>query len=331
MLLSSGLGVWPFRLYLYCMLTYSKAFYQIKDQLQPLYDEHEASAIAHLFREFITGLGKMARLDKKDTPFSKRQQDLFTERSKDLIKGKPIQYVTNSGWFMGREFVVNENVLIPRPETEELVQWIVDDHSGDKNTEQLPVDTEIATPKIRILDVGSGSGCIAISLGWLLPRSIITCVDISKEALDVALTNIQWVLTEQEKRSNADNIRLIELDFLDETIRNKDLGRFDIIVSNPPYIPYTEKANMHANVRDYEPVIALFVPASDALVFYKALAESGKLHLKQDGYIYCELDAAHAMECKLLFENAGYQEVEIKKDMHGNWRMLKAGKLKNEA
>lgn len=292
------------------MLTYSQAFYQLKDQLQPLYEEQEAVAIAHLLLEFITGLNKLDRLTKKDTPFTKRQQGQFEEKSKDLLKGKPIQYITDSAWFMGREFVVNENVLIPRPETEELVQWIIDDSKGME--------------KLRIADIGSGSGCIGISLGRLMAHSVITCVDISKEALDVLATNVQWVLTEEEKRNNADNIRLIELDFLNETIRNKELGRFDVVVSNPPYIPFKEKEKLHDNVSKYEPTIALFVPDKDPLVFYKAIADFGKAHLKLEGRVYCELDAAHAEQCKVVFEEAGYADVVLKKDMNGNWRMLKA-------
>ena len=292
------------------MLTYSEAFYQLKEKLQPLYDANEAAAIAHLLLEFITGLNKMDRLTKKDVAFTKRQQELFDTKLKELVKGKPVQYVTNSAWFMGREFIVNEAVLIPRPETEELVQWIIDDHK-DKE-------------KLRILDVGAGSGCIGISLFRLLPNAVVTCADISKEALDVLQTNIEWVLNDEEKKKHPENIRLLELDFLNEPIRNKELGRFDIVVSNPPYIARSEKAKMHPNVKHFEPDKALFVPDNDALIFYKAIAAFSKEHLKQDGYIYCELDAAHAEECKVLFEKAAYSNVELRKDMHGNWRMLKA-------
>ncbi len=301
------------------MLTYSQAYYQLVKQLQPLYDAGEAAAIAHMYLEFITGLGKMDRLDKKDTPFTKRQQDLFDNRSKDLLKGKPIQYVTGSAWFMGREFLVNENVLIPRPETEELVQWVI---------EQFPIPNsniqpQVPSPKFRILDVGSGSGCISISLLRLLNSSIVTCIDISHDALDTLRTNIQWVLTEEEKKKCADNIRLLELDFLDEAVRDKELGRYDIIVSNPPYIPYKEKSKLHDNVTRYEPTIALFVPDNDPLVFYREIAAFGKGHLRKEGQIFCELDAAHAEACKQLFEASGYTNVELKKDMHGNWRMLR--------
>jgi len=307
------------------MLTYSQAFYQLKGQLQPLYDETEATAIAHLFLEFITGLGKLERLDKKDIHLTKTQQDGFDKKSKDLLKGKPIQYVTNSAWFMGREFLVNENVLIPRPETEELVQWILDDaHAAHSPAAATEDPNPAAAAKTRILDVGTGSGCIGISLARLLPGSVVTCVDISHEALDTLETNIEWVLSEHEKRINASSIRLLELDFLDEAIRNKDLGRYDVVVSNPPYIPYKEKASLHDNVARYEPTIALFVPDGDALVFYRALASFGLKHLRNDGSIYCELDADHAEECKQLFESAGYTNVTLKKDIHGNWRMLRA-------
>ena len=188
------------------MLTYNDAFYQLKEKLQPVYDDNEAAAIAHVLLEFITGLNKLDRLAKKATSLTVRQQELYDSKSKELVKGKPIQYITNSAWFMGREFIVNEHVLIPRPETEELVDWIVKDHTGRE--------------KPRILDIGSGSGCIGISLGRLLAYAVVTCVDISPEALDVLQTNIEWVLTDIEKSHHAENIRLLEMDFLNQDIRN---------------------------------------------------------------------------------------------------------------
>ncbi len=293
------------------MLNYNQAFYQLKEKLQPVYDANESAAIAHIFLEHLTGLNKSDRLLKKDTLFTERQQLQYDEKSKELVKGKPVQYIINSAWFMGREFLVNEGVLIPRPETEELVQWIVNDH---KETE-----------KLRVLDIGAGSGCIGLSLTRLLQGAIVTCADISKEAIEVLKTNIEWVLTPEEKKKGADNITVKTLDFLNEEKRNKQLGRYDIIVSNPPYIPKKDKVQMHRNVKDYEPEIALFVPDNDPLVFYKAIAQFGKEHMRSNGYIYCELDANHAEECKALFEKAEYENVEIRKDMHDNWRMLKAG------
>jgi len=310
------------------MLNYSQAFYQLKEKLQKLYDEGEAAAIAHMFLEHLTGLNKSDRLLKKDTSFTEKQQQQYDTQSKALIKGKPIQYITNSAWFMGREFIVNESVLIPRPETEELVQWILENPKFKiQNSKPQTPNSEFQIPnsKLRILDVGSGSGCIGISLARLVQNAVVTCADVSKEAIEVLKTNIEWVLTPDEKKMGADNITVKTFDFLNESLRNKQLGRYDIVVSNPPYIPASEKAKMHTNVKDHEPDIALFVPADDALVFYRAIAEFGKTHLTNEGVIYCELEANHSAECKALFESEGYTDVEVRKDMHENWRMLKAG------
>ena len=292
-----------FPFYLYPMLTYSQAFYDLKNKLQPLYDEREAVAIAHEVMFWITELDKYSRLMEKDTLFTEAQQDEYEAALEKLNKGVPLQYVTGRAWFMGREYFVNNSVLIPRPETEELVQWIISDGRGKAG--------------LKILDIGTGSGCIPISLALEIPASLVDACDISAGALAVA-------------EKNADNlgagVQFGELDFLNTAERNKQ-GSYDVIVSNPPYIPSADATGMHTNVKDHEPSIALFVPNEDALVFYKAIADFGKEHLDINGYIYCELDAAHAFECKALFEEEGYKNVEIRKDMNDNWRMLKAGKL----
>jgi release factor glutamine methyltransferase len=291
------------------MLTYSQAFYQLKERLRQLYDEGEAGQIAHSLLEHITGLNRLDRLAEKDKQFSPEQQQRFDGKTTELLNGKPVQYVINSAWFLGREFFVNGNVLIPRPETEELVEWIASDSKSRE--------------KLTVVDIGAGSGCIGISLARLLIRPSVTCIDISKGTLEVVQANIDRVLTDEEK-AKVGGIELKQLNFLDANERNSELGRYDIIVSNPPYIPEKEQEKMHINVKDHEPHIALFVPDSDALVFYRAIAAFGKEHLRQDGAVYCELDAAHAAECKFLFETEGYNKAEIRKDMHGNWRMLKA-------
>jgi release factor glutamine methyltransferase len=217
----------------------------------------------------------------------------------ELIAGRPLQYVLGYAWFMGKRYKVNEQVLIPRPETEELVAWIIDD-AGSVNTQ------------LNILDIGTGSGCIPIALKQALYAAAVTSCDISKGALAVAKENAA--------NMNA-GMEFIQTDFLDDT-QWQLLGMYDVIVSNPPYIPIAEKDGLHANVRAYEPATALFV-ADDALVFYRAIASFGKQHLNSSGSIYCELHRDYAVATKALFEEQGYA-VELRKDMHGNWRMLKA-------
>ncbi len=285
------------------MLSYSAAFYGLKELLQQVYDANEAAAISHAFMEYLTGLGKLDRLSKKDELLTPGQQEAYNNKTRELAAGKPIQYVTGSAWFIGREFNVNEHVLIPRPETEELVEWIVADVKNQKS-------------KVKnILDIGTGSGCIPISLKLALPEAEVTTCDVSEDAMGTAKVNAGKLGAE---------VVLLKLDFLDTVGHNK-LGMYDVIVSNPPYIPAAEQERLDRNVRDFEPGIALFVPDGDPLVFYRAIAVFGTAHLNRNGYIYCEMDAAHAEECKVLFERSGYNEVHIKKDMHGNWRMLKAG------
>jgi len=284
-------------------LTYSQAFYELKNKLQPLYDEREATALSHEILFFVTGLDKTQRLLNKHNHFTAMQQEQYTRAVYELLQGCPLQYVTGSAWFAGREYYVNRSVLIPRPETEELVRWITDD-----------LELQIANRDLNILDIGTGSGCIPISIKLALPQTTVAAYDISSEALEIA-------------RQNADRLQAdidwIQIDVLDTTQHNK-LGVYDVIVSNPPYIPGAEVAQLHINVKDYEPHIALFVPDNDALVFYKAIALLGKKHLAAGGYIYCELDAGHAMECKKLFEEMGYANVLVRKDINDNWRMLKA-------
>ena len=281
------------------MHTYSSAFYALKEQLTPLYDEREAAAIAHEVMLHLTKLDKVQRLMEKSKEFTTEQESQFSQALHDLLKGRPLQYITGSAWFMNREYLVNESVLIPRPETEELVQWIIDDNRNSA---------------IAIFDIGTGSGCIPISLKLELSSATITSCDISEAALETAAANA--------RNLNAD-IHFIGMDILN-TEQQSITGVYDIIVSNPPYIPVSEKVNMHTNVKDHEPEVALFVPNDDALLFYRAIAQYGKTHLVLNGYIYCELESNHGQETKALFELMGYKNVELRKDMHGNCRMLKA-------
>lgn len=280
------------------MLSYGEAFYQLKNELQSVYDTQEATAIAHELLFSITGLEKMDRLMQKDTPFTVAQEAQYITSKTELLTGRPLQYVTGISWFMGREFKVNEHVLIPRPETEELVQWIADEYKDKGN--------------ISILDIGTGSGCIPISLQLALPDAYITSCDISEEAINIAKENA--------RRLDA-GVSFIKTDFLNQKMWD-NFEQYDIIVSNPPYIPQNEYDNMHTNVRDHEPALALFVPNDDALLFYRNIAEFGKTNLEEGGHIYCELHKDHAAATETMFREKGYR-TELRKDMHGNERMIR--------
>lgn len=281
------------------MLSYSQAFQQLYEALQHPYDKQEAAAIAHRYMEDLSGLTYTQRLINKDEPMPREQETRLLNDKALLVSGKPLQQVLGYEWFMSRNYKVNEHVLIPRPETEELVQWIVDDNKSSNP---------------GILDIGTGSGCIPISLKLAIHDANITACDVSTDALAVAQENANTL--------NAD-VSFRQLDFLNEAQRST-LPSFDIIVSNPPYIPEAEADTLHDNVKNHEPHLALFVPADDALLFYREIAMFGKTHLKQGGTIYCELHVDYALQTKQLFEEIGYDSVIVKEDMHGNLRMLKA-------
>lgn len=280
------------------MLSYGDAFYRLKNELQSVYDAQEAAAITHELLYSITGLEKMDRLMRKDEQLTEAQQKLYDTGKTDLLKGMPLQYVTGTAWFMGKEYTVNEHVLIPRPETEELVDWIIKDHTNKQN--------------ISILDIGTGSGCIPISLQLSLPLATTLSCDISEDAIEVA---------KQNARRLEANVSFIKTDFLNQKMWY-NFDQYDVIVSNPPYIPQKEYENMHTNVRDYEPSLALFVPDDDPLLFYRNIAEFGKTNLKSGGIIYCELHKDHAEETERMFKEKGYR-TEVRKDMHGNERMIR--------
>jgi release factor glutamine methyltransferase len=292
---------YPFRYYLWRMMTYGEAFQRLREDLLSLYDTREAAAIAHEVLYHITSLSKIDRMMLKDQLMDALQQNSFDYMSDELRQGKPLQYVTGLAWFMEQEFNVNEAVLIPRPETEELVYWIRNDHAG----RQEP---------LTVLDIGTGSGCIAITVKQGLPLADVSACDISPAALAMAAQNAA------DKNAA---VSFMELDLLDEAARN-ELPAYDIIVSNPPYIPQRESAAMHRNVAGFEPASALFVPDDDPLLFYRHIAVFGHSHLRPGGAVYCELHRDYSEETAALFRESGYTQVITRKDMHDNWRMLKA-------
>lgn len=279
------------------ILSIGAAFYELRSALLSLYDEGEASAIAHEILQHVTGLSKVERLLQKDALLSAEQAALYGRSKNELLSGRPMQYILGEVYFMGDRFIVSPAVLIPRPETEELVQWIVE--------EERPQ---------HVFDIGTGSGCIAISLKKRLPQSSADAIDVSSEALEIAKQNAAAL--------NA-TVNFYNCDFLTQ---QETLGQFDLIVSNPPYIPETEWETLHTNVRDHEPATALFVPGESALLFYNAIARFGKEHLTEHGSIYCELHRDYAEATAALFNDLGYADVILRKDIHGNPRMLRARK-----
>lgn len=287
----------------------------IKDQLTEIYNEQESANIAGLAIEHVTGLAKTERISNKYSELSPIQFEQLEKDLQRLRQHEPIQYVMNKAWFYGMELYVDSNVLIPRPETEELVQWIIDDVkvSGKDVFIREPTKAD-ETTQLKILDVGTGSGCIPLALKKAMPKAEVWGCDVSEEALNVARRN-----------GSALDIRVDfqGVNFLDEA-QQRLLPTVDIIVSNPPYVPMKDKEQMNANVVDHEPHTALFVPDEDALIFYKALSEFGKKRLHKNGSIYMEIHEEIGIDVWKLFKESSYNNVELKKDMQGKNRMVRA-------
>ena len=281
-------------------MTIQEANRLITTRLTAIYDEAEASNISEWIIENLTGLKRTDRIVHKTRAISQEHAEQIEVYLKRLLLHEPVQYVLNEAWFCGLKFYVNKNVLIPRPETEELVEWIISDC-------KFPID------KLSILDIGSGSGCIPLALKRRLSKANVWSCDVSNKALEVAKRNAATLGV---------NVNFIELDFLN-TEQRDTLASFDIIVSNPPYIPITDKKEMPLNVLDHEPGTALFVPDNDALVFYKAIVDFGKKHLNKNGIIYTEINESLAEETAFIFQLNEYR-TELKKDMQGKERMIKA-------
>jgi release factor glutamine methyltransferase len=281
-------------------MTVKEAIIHSTGQLKTIYDEGEASTISDWLIEHLTGSKKTDRISQSKKELGPEQEEILEAYLNRLMENEPIQYVLNEAWFCGLRLYVDKNVLIPRPETEELVEWII---TGCK----FPID------ELKILDIGSGSGCIPIALKRRLGKAEVWSCDISAEALQVAEKNANNLGAE---------VKFLQLDFLDPLQRAK-LPAFDIIVSNPPYIPHSERYSMRANVLEYEPAKALFVANSDPLVFYNAIAEFAKDHLIPGGFIYVEMNEILGSQTLELFRQDQFQ-AELKKDMQGKDRMLRA-------
>lgn len=292
---------------------------QLAAELSPPYDPREAGLIADWVMEYLTGLKRIDRLVHASDPLSTPVLERFENYRDQLLANRPVQYVLNESWFAGLKFYVDENVLIPRPETEELVEWTARAITTATTATDAPSPTSTGapapvTPGAALLDVGTGSGCIAIALAKQLPSLPIHACDISSEALGIAQRNATQL--------NA-NIQFHQLDFLDSRQRTH-LPPVRWLISNPPYIPLNERKTMAPHVIGAEPSLALFVPDADPLVFYKALIGFARQKLLPEGSIFVEIHEDRASDTVALFKEAGFQQVILRKDMQGRDRMIKA-------
>ncbi|MCW3118191.1 MAG: Release factor glutamine methyltransferase [Chitinophagaceae bacterium] len=281
-------------------MTIQEARKLLTGNLAGIYDSGEAENISDWVIEHVTGFDKKSCMADPNTVLSTPQVEQLQKATARLITQEPVQYVLNESWFCGFKFYVDNNVLIPRPETEELVEWIIS-------------NLKFPLQKFNILDIGTGSGCIAISLKRKIRKAGVWGCDISDAALNIARLNAETLGAE---------INFLHIDFLNTSERNS-LPAFDIIVSNPPYVPQKDKKQMHSNVLDYEPHTALFVPDNDPLIFYKAIADFGKTHLAATGSIFLEIHEDFGQDVKSLFLSKGYLTAEIKKDMQERERMMR--------
>ena len=270
--------------------------------LTPLHGSGEARAIVRMVMEERFHLSQTDLLLGKDTQLSATDRTEFEKIASRLIQGEPVQYVLGFADFCGHRFRVTPDVLIPRPETEELTRWAMDECLAS-NSPSSPC---------HILDLCTGSGCIAISLALALPAARVTAVDISAAALDVA-------------RHNAAALGAANVTFVQQNVLISHLSPLiSCIVSNPPYVCQSEAVDMSATVTDHEPSLALFVPDEDPLLFYRAIARIGREVLVPGGRIMVELNAALAASTRQLFVDAGYNDVQLRNDQFGKPRMLSA-------
>lgn len=270
-------------------------------ELTPIYDAGEAESFFYLILEENHQLKRMDLALNPDLTFSDTEIQYWNSILDELKKEIPVQYLLGKTSFYGLDFEVNENVLIPRPETEELVEWIVESQNSKAKSQ-----------KPKILDIGTGSGCIAISLAKNIPNATVFAIDISEKALATAKKNAEI---------NDVNVAFIEKNIL----KTEDLEQqFDIIVSNPPYIRELEKQEIRKNVLDNEPHLALFVEDNDALIFYRKIAELAQKNLTQNGQLFFEINQYLGTETFDLLEKMNFKNIELRKDIYGNDRMIKA-------
>ncbi len=274
----------------------------VKNILDQSIDNHEASAITFMLFEKMAGMDKMHVLMGDAIPLEK--EEAIIASAKRIANGEPVQYVIGETDFLDISLKVGDGVLIPRPETEELVEWGIEALEGNINSSDY------------VLDIGTGSGCIAISLAKNL-NTHLEAWDISDKALNIARTNAE---------RNKVKVDFNNIDILNYSAEKKCIGKYKAIFSNPPYIRDSEAADMDDNVLNHEPHLALFVPDNDPLLFYRKIAEVGKYLLQPCGMLFFEINRQFGYETVNMLQKLGYVNIELRKDQFGNDRMIKANK-----
>jgi release factor glutamine methyltransferase len=285
-----------------------EAYHNLTEAIGPIYENREARNISDWVIEDITGWKRSKRVVHQDILLTDEQSEKFESYKQELLKGRPVQYVLGSSWFCGMSFFVDERVLIPRPETEELVDTI---------KKMFTTKKEAVEYQTRIIDIGTGSGCIAISIKKIFPHWEVWAVDESIGALDVAIKNGENLKAE---------VIFKKADILKES-KIDSMPTYDVIVSNPPYIPLSDKHEMADHVLKYEPHLALFVTDNDPLSFYKSIIAFSEYHLLRGGMIFFETHAEYANHVAQLLEENEFEQVEIKLDMQGRERMVTGKKI----
>ena len=268
-------------------------------ELQTIQEESEIESFFFILTEYLLNLKRIDISLNPDFEVSETDLEKWKTIISELKTEKPIQYITGEAWFYGYRFEVNENTLIPRPETEELVEWIVESTKH-----------EAGSLKLNILDIGTGSGCIPISLKKEIPNAGVFTIDVSEKALEMA------------RKNAVDNE--VEVNFMLKNILETDslVEKYDVIVSNPPYVRNLEKQEIKKNVLAYEPHLALFVEDSDALLFYRKIAQLALTSLTPNGKLFFEINQYLGKETVALLENLGFKNIELRKDFVGNDRMI---------
>lgn len=266
--------------------------------LSSTYGDEEALRLFYFLCDAWLGYSKVDIKLNEGKRLSESDLLLFFYGVKDLLKQRPVQYIAGKTWFYGLELKIGAGVLIPRPETEELVDWVVQSERNAKN----------------VLDIGTGSGCIALAIKNNLKNAAVFGVDVSKDALLIAQENAKQL---------AIDVEFLELNILTDT-QLFEKQKLDVIVSNPPYIPESDKEDMAPNVLHYEPQLALFVPNNQPLKFYQAVAEFGVRNLSGSGVLYFEIHESFGPETVKLLANLGYSNILVKKDLQGKDRMVRA-------